>query len=221
MIKLLCEDLENNFEFDMVLPITIKVKELFYNEDWKINKDWFDLSSKASGPMMKDIRNLVDNYVETNTVPTLLNLLQKSEGAYTLIQDNGKPFKHGKLSKENGVLSYACYFLITCNVSNIKCSQSVQDSIGSFKIRLANHISAQEQKSISDYGNTKLFVEDINDLYQKLFEDYTNNILTTYTNFLKTLSTYPNKIETFNDINPKDISKLKEISIQGLGKPNV
>lgn len=204
------------FTFDIEAGINLSYVTLNLPESW-IDKDDFKLPHKIPLQGMREVTNQINIKIEKYVIPELENCLTNNN--YTLITGQRKFDKYGNgtICKVPGedVLSYACYFDIKPNDFNIDCSESVTSSIGTFIIRLANHISDSEYKTLANPNNVKFFVQNIDNLYAEKFIKCTENVLNSYTNFLNYLRNYDKRLEKFSDIPVKEVAKLKRIQKQG------
>ena len=219
MLKLICEDVENIFIFEINIPITIQEKELFVIESWQdelgIEDRYVSLPKKSTQFVMNQYSQTLNEIIETAVIPSLQKCLLSYDNFHIQPCNTGKLFYNGKCMKTKDTLSYSSYFTIYADTNFINCSSKVHESINTFKIRLANHISPIEKIILTGTDSIALFSQELIGLYEQKFIEYTNNILTAYDIFLRSLSNYTNAIETFEDIDVQDIKELKKFAVQG------
>ena len=224
MIRIINES-DDNFDIEnMIFTINIYLpifhtneheKEFVISEDWKIDRDMVIPNRKMSDGELDDMLqrlNRIITYHADNTINILVDAYNMANGmmynVLRVVQSN-----QNKIT--NNTQSYAHYVEVECDVSNIQCSEKVENSIKTFKIRIANHISKSEFKTLQNMDNVKIYHNQMLDLCEEQFSIYVTNILNGYGNFIDTLSNYPCEINKFSDIREQDISKLKQIAVQG------
>ena len=217
MLQLLVEDTfsisDIEFELNLFLPLYQYESELV-TEDWTIDPKLLMAPKGSDNEYARKARQIIIDILDDNALPELHKIIKfmndKYDRNYTL-----QSIRHGDVGIKQGQVSVSYYIEIGCNTANINCSNKLHNSLSSFKIRIANHISNQEKASFISRNNVKLFSEQVIGLYESLFIRYTNNIFTTYSQFLDNLSNYDSYIDTFNDIKTSDIDFIKSIAVQG------
>ena len=218
MIKLVMETTEfNSFEFTLNFYVPLycySTEDNYVMEDWEINPNLFVAPKNANIEYLKQARQLINDILTINAIPELTKIVDYSNKKFHKDYQFGKPY-YGNSGKQDNEVSVSYYINVSCTLNDINCSDTIKKSLSNFKIRIANHISPQEKSSIIKKDNVKLFSEQVIGLYESLFIRYTNNIFTTYSQFLDNLSNYDSYIDTFNDIKTADIDFIKSIAVQG------
>ena len=224
MIKIINES-ANNFDIgNMVFEINVWLptlyptetdKELSFSESWKLDRNLLIPDRKLDADGYDNMLRNVQTFVETNIPVTTDEVIAEYNNHH--VHEYSR--KRDRLSNDNKITdktqSFAFYMDIDYMLpEDLQCSETVRNSLKMIIVRVANHISKKEFKSIENPKDFKVYHNQMIELCESQFKSYVNNILYTYADFIANLLDY-DYIETISEIEASEISRLKRIASQG------
>ena len=211
MIKIV-ETVNNNgiFWFDIGIALMLQ-NTLKENEVDKLDKNILSIPPKLTTNEIIQYSNEVENIVKNFAQNTIKNIATDYNCTITK-EYTGKPGKNPNNKLE---LSFAYYFTIDLKYDIKNISTELQQQLNTFNLRISNHLSIRELRSLYAMNNIKTFSEYMVDLYKPELEIYTENIFNVYDAFIDRIENYPHILTTFEDIDENDIKMVKEYAAQG------
>lgn len=211
MIKKLKENYNEYFEFDIYIPICLFHNVIESTED-KLSSNILKIPKKLTQQELNEVSYKVQKIVDNFATDTI-DKIAKEYGCKLL--DGITTGSSLKSTRNKEELSFACYYKIQIPTPITNVSTNVQNKVSEFKIRIANHLSTKELRTLADIYNLKIFNQYMVDMYKPELEIYTANIMEAMTNFVDKIENYADFVETMSDIKMQDLQQVKDVAAQG------